>query len=243
MRAQVMEISFDMISMEEAVACAMTHMNSGERCRVVTPNAEFGLLARKDKPFRDVLNASQLVLPDGVGVIYASRIVGKPVRGRVAGCDFAQALCAAMAKENKSLFLLGAKPGVAQTAGENLMRQFPGLRIAGVKDGYFKDDGEAVDAMNAGGADAAFVCLGAPKQELFMQSHDAEIKTPVLVGLGGTLDVLAGNVRRAPRFFQKAGLEWLYRLLREPKRIGRMAKLPLYLWYALLWRIGGRKNA
>lgn len=243
MRAQVMELGFDTLTMEETVAYAMEHIRARARCRVVTPNAEFGLMARRDKLFRDVLNGSQLVLPDGIGVIYASRIVGSRVPHRVAGADFAQTLCGAMAKEGMRLFLLGAKPGVAEAAAENLKNAYPGLLIAGTKDGYFRDDREAVAAVAESGADAAFICLGAPKQERFMAKYDAELTPPVLVGLGGTLDVLAGKVSRAPVFFQKAGLEWFYRLVKEPKRVGRMARLPLYLWYALLWRMGGRKDA
>ena len=239
MRKQVMELSFDDVTMDGAVAAAMTALRAGDRCRVVTPNAEFGLLARTDGRFRAVLNESQLVLPDGVGVLYAARILGAPIAQRVGGCDFAQALCAAMAAEGRRLFLLGAKPGVAEAAGERLRQTYPGLVVAGTRDGYFKEDAEAVAAIRAAAPDAVFVCLGAPKQEFFMADHGGEIDAPVLVGLGGTLDVLAGTVKRAPAFFQKAGLEWFYRLCKEPRRIGRMARLPLYLWYAFCWKLKG----
>lgn len=241
MKKQVMTIAFDNITMEEAVGTAMGYIAARSRCRVVTPNAEFALEAKKNPRFLKILNTSQLVLADGISVVLASKIIGDPMQGRVTGVGFAQALAAAMAKEGKSLYLLGAKPGVAEQAAEKLLETYPGLKIAGTHDGYFKEEGPVVDAINAAKPDALLVCLGAPKQEYFMEEHDAELEVPVMAGLGGTMDVLAGNVQRAPEFFQKYGLEWLYRLCKEPKRWKRMIKLPLYLWDAVIWKVKGGK--
>lgn len=240
-KKQVMTITFDNITMEEAVGAAMGHIAARSRCRVVTPNAEFALEAKKNPRFLNILNTSQLVLADGISVVLASKIIGDPMQGRVTGVGFAQALAAAMAKEGKSLYLLGAKPGVAEQAAEKLLQTYPGLKIAGTHDGYFKDEGPVVNAINEAKPDALLVCLGAPKQEYFMENHDAELEVPVMAGLGGSMDVLAGNVQRAPEFFQKYGLEWLYRLCKEPQRWKRMIKLPLYLWDAMVWRIKGGK--
>ncbi len=240
-KKQVMTIAFDNITMEEAVAGAMEHISAGTRCRVVTPNAEFALAAKKDARFLRILNESQLVLADGISVILASRLIGDPMQGRVTGVGFAQALAEAMAKENKRLFLLGAKPGVAEQAAEKLMRSYPGLVIAGTHDGYFQEEGPVVEKINHAYPDALLVCLGAPKQEYFMEAWDKQLQVPVMAGLGGSMDVLAGNVARAPEFFQKCGLEWLYRLYKEPSRWRRMVKLPLYLWDAVVWRIKGGK--
>lgn len=241
MKKQVMTIAFDNITMEEAVGTAMGYIAARSRCRVVTPNAEFALEAKKNPRFLKILNTSQLVLADGISVVLASKIIGDPMQGRVTGVGFAQALAAAMAKEGKSLYLLGAKPGVAEQAAEKLLETYPGLKIAGTHDGYFKEEGPVVDAINAAKPDALLVCLGAPKQEYFMEEHDAELEVPVMAGLGGSMDVLAGNVQRAPEFFQKYGLEWLYRLCKEPKRWKRMIKLPLYLWDAVIWKVKGGK--
>lgn len=236
-----MTIAFDNLTMEEAVGTAMGHIAARSRCRVVTPNAEFALEAKKNPRFLHILNTSQLVLADGISVVLASRILGDPMQGRVTGVGFAQALAQALAKEGGSLYLLGAKPGVAEKAAEKLLQTYPGLKIAGTHDGYFKEDGPVVAAINAAKPDALLVCLGAPKQEYFMEDHDADLEVPVMAGLGGSMDVLAGNVKRAPEFFQKFGLEWLYRLVKEPQRWRRMIKLPLYLWDALVWRIKGGK--
>ena len=241
MKKQVMTITFDNITMEEAVGTAMGHIAARSRCRVVTPNAEFALEAKKNPRFLNILNTSQLVLADGISVVLASKIIGDPMVGRVTGVGFAQALAAAMAQEGKSLFLLGAKPGVAEKAAQKLKETYPGLKIAGTHDGYFKEEGTVVEAINAAQPDALLVCLGAPKQEYFMETHDAALEVPVMAGLGGSMDVLAGNVQRAPEFFQKYGLEWLYRLVKEPQRWRRMIKLPLYLLDAVAWRIKGGK--
>ena len=241
MKKQVMTIAFDNITMEEAVGTAMGHIAARSRCRVVTPNAEFALEAKKNPRFLNILNTSQLVLADGISVVLASKIIGDPMQGRVTGVGVAQALAAAMAKEGKSLYLLGAKPGVAEQAAEKLVQTYPGLKIAGTHDGYFKEEGPVVEAINGAKPDALLVCLGAPKQEYFMENHDAELEVPVMAGLGGSMDVLAGNVQRAPEFFQKYGLEWLYRLYKEPQRWKRMIKLPLYLWDAVIWKIKGGK--
>ncbi len=238
-RKQIMTIGFDDVTLQEAVAFAMEKINTRERCRVVTPNAEFAMEAKKNPRFLRILNDSQLVLADGISVVYASRIIGNPLSGRVTGVSFAQALCEALAKQGGRLYLLGAKPGVAEQAGEKLKEAYPGLVIAGTHDGYFQDARPVVEGINAARPDAMLVCLGAPKQEYFMEEQDGALEVPVMAGLGGSMDVLAGNVRRAPAFFQKAGLEWFYRLIKEPWRFRRMAKLPLYLWDAVVWKRKG----
>lgn len=244
MKKQIMTICFDDVTMDQAVETALDHIRARTRCRVVTPNAEFALEAKKNPRFLNILNRSQLVLADGISVVYASRIVGTPMSGRVTGVGFAQALAKGMAGEGMRLFLLGAKPGVAEEAGRRLAAQYPGLVIAGTHDGYFQDEGPVVTAINAAKPDALLVCLGAPKQEYFMEDHGADLEVPVMAGLGGSMDVLAGNVTRAPDFYQKHGLEWLYRLCKEPKRWKRMIRLPVYLWDAFVWKLskGGQKQ-
>ena len=151
------------------------------------------------------------------------------MQGRVPGIDFATGLVARMAETGLRLYLLGAKPGVAEQAAENLKQTHPNLIVCGTHDGYFQDAAPVVEAVKAAQADVVFVCLGAPKQERWMAEYGPATGAHLLVGLGGVLDVYAGNVKRAPAVWQKLGLEWCYRLLHQPSRIGRMAKLPLFL--------------
>ncbi len=242
LRKQVMEICFDGITMDTAISRAMEYINSQKPCRVVTPNAEFGLMAKKDKDFCALIIASDIVLPDGIGVIYASKIVGNNIAQRVPGVEFAERLCHALENTGKGIYLLGAKPGVAEKAGQKLCEKYPALIISGTHDGYFTDEDAVAQHIAASGASAVFVCLGAPKQEYFIDKYMHKLPPMLMAGLGGSMDVLAGNVKRAPVIFQKLGLEWFYRLCKEPKRIGRMAKLPLYLWYAFVCRLKGGKG-
>ena len=240
MRTDILGVGFDDLTLDEAAAAGAALVEADGFHYAVTPNPEFLLTAKGDDAFRRALLGADLVLADGIGVVYSAKILGRPLKGRVPGIEFAQRLIAWMAAHGKRLFLLGAKPGVAELAAANLKDKYPGLIVCGTHDGYFQDDGPVVEAIRAAGADVVFVCLGAPKQELWMVKNGPASGAHLMVGLGGSLDVFAGVVERAPEAFQKLGLEWLHRLLREPKRIGRMAKLPLVLLDAVGQRLGGK---
>jgi len=240
LRTDVLGVSFDDLTMDQAVDRAVDMIQAGGFHYAVTPNPEFVQRAEKEEGFRLALNGADLVLPDGIGIYYAAKILGTPLQGRVPGCDFALSLCEWMAKHQKKLFLLGAKPGVAQQAAENLEKDHPGLQICGTHDGYFTDDIPVMEQIRESGADVVFVCLGAPKQEYWMVQNGPDTGATLMIGLGGSLDVFAGTVKRAPKGWQKLGVEWLYRLLKQPSRIGRMAKLPLFLVSA--WKAKGKKG-
>ena len=240
MRTDILGVGFDNLTLEEAAQAAADLIEGGGFHYAVTPNPEFLRLAKKDGEFRAVLNGAGLVLPDGVGVTYAAKLLGRPLKGKVPGIDFAARLMAWMAGEGKRLFLLGAKPGVAEQAALNLLAAYPGLIICGTHDGYFQDSTPVVEEIRASCADVVFVCLGAPKQEFWMAQYGPLTGAKLMVGLGGSLDVFAGVVERAPEGWQRLGLEWLYRLIKEPRRIGRMAKLPLVLVDAAGARIRGK---
>lgn len=229
MRINVLGVGFDNLTMAEAVEKGMELLHSEGTHYVVTPNPEIVEVCREDPEAMKVVNAADLVLPDGIGVIKGAAMLGTPLKEKTPGIEFAEKLVANMAKEGQSLYLLGAKPGVAELAAKNLCEKYPGLKIAGTHDGYFKEDGPIVEAIRESGADAVFVCLGAPKQEFWMAQNGTATGAHLLCGLGGSLDVFAGTVERAPKFFCDHGLEWFYRLCKEPRRIGRMMKLPLFL--------------
>ena len=240
MRVDVLGIGFDDLTMEEAVERGMELLHSPGAHYVVTPNPEIVEVCREDLAARQAVNAADLVLADGIGVVKGAQMMGTPLKGRVPGIEFAAGLMERMASEGLSLYLLGAKPGVAELAAGNLKNEHPGLMVCGVHDGYFKEDGPVVEEIRAAGADVVFVCLGFPRQEYWMAQHGPATGAGLLVGLGGSLDVFAGQVKRAPEGFQKLGLEWLYRLLTQPSRIGRMAKLPLFLVSAVGAKIKGK---
>ena len=229
MKTNVLGIQFDNLTREEARQAGRELLRGSDFHYVVTPNPEFLLAAEKDLEFQKILNRADLVLPDGIGVVYSAKILGTPLKERVAGFDFACDMLEELNELGGRLYLLGAKPGVADMAAERLQKQYPGLKVAGTHDGYFKEDAPVVEAIRESGADCVFVCLGAPKQELWMARNGPATGAHLLCGLGGSLDVFAGTVERAPKFWSDHGLEWFYRLCKEPKRIGRMMKLPLFL--------------
>ena len=229
MRVDVLGVGFDNLTMMEAVEQGMALLNSPGAHYVATPNPEIVELCRENPAARQAVNGADLVLADGIGVIKGAAMLGTPLRDRVPGIEFATGLMARMAKDHRSLYLLGAKPGVAEAAAKNLKERYFGLKIAGTHDRYFQDDIPVVNAIRASGADVVFVCLGAPKQELWMAKYGAETGAHLLCGLGGSLNVFAGVAERAPKFWRDHGLEWFYRLCKEPSRLGRMMKLPLFL--------------
>lgn len=240
MRTDILGVSFDNVTMEEALDRAEELIAAGGPHLVVTPNAEIVQQANQDEEFSALIAGADLVIPDGVGVIYASKILGRPLKGRVPGVDFAAGLMERMAAKGQKLFLLGAKPGVAEEAAARLAAEHPGLIVCGTHDGYFKEDGPVADAVKQSGADVVFVCLGAPKQEKWIVKNGEATGASLLIGLGGSLDVFAGKVERAPEAWQKVGMEWLYRTIKEPTRLKRVAKLPLFLCSAVGARIKGK---
>ncbi len=241
LRIDVLGVEFDNLTLAEAVDRAQALAGGEGFHYVVTPNPEIVMTAQKDPAFQKVLSGADLVLPDGIGVIKAAAILGRPLKERVPGIDVAVALMGRMAGSGTRLFLLGAKPGVAEVAAEKLRAAYPGLQICGTHDGYFQDDAPVVEAIRAARAEVVFVCLGAPKQEFWMARNGPETGAKLMLGLGGVLDVFAGAVERAPERWQRMGLEWLYRLIREPSRIGRMARLPLFLVQAYRAKWGGKE--
>ncbi len=202
---------------------------------VVTLGTEMIVRAQRDARFRDALDASALSLCDTIGVQLAARLQGVRIPERVTGVDLIEPLCAAFACEGIAVYLLGAKGETAQRAGEMLALRHPGLRVAGARDGYFlpQDAPSVAAAIADSGARVCFVGLGSPRQELWITEHLKETGCAVGIGVGGSFDVLAGNVARAPQRWRRLNAEWLYRLVREPQRWRRQLALPYFMWLAL----------
>ena len=237
MKTDIMGIAFDNVTMQEALQKAREMLSGGKTCYAVTPNAEIAYEALKDEGLRALLNEADLVLPDGAGVVLASKILKTPLKQKVAGVDFADGLLGVLAETGRSVYLLGSKPGIAEKAAEKMLQKHPGLTICGMHDGYFKDEAPIIEAVNEADPDVLFVCLGAPKQELFMAKYGEATGCHLLMGLGGSMDIFAGVAQRAPEFYCKHNLAWVYRLVKNPSRIGRMMKLPLFLVH-----VAGAKN-
>ncbi len=228
-RINVLGVDFDNVTMGEAVDAAWALLEARKGAYIVTPNPEIVMSCRKDPAVAAAVAGAALSIPDGIGIIYGAKILKTPLKEKVPGCDFTLLLLEKMAAAGKSVYILGGKPGVAEKAAENLREKLPGLRFAGTHDGYFKDDAPVVEAINAAEPDLLLVCLGAPKQELWMRKNAETLRVGLMIGAGGSVDIYAGTAQRAPEAWCNAGLEWLYRLLKEPKRLGRQMELPKFM--------------
>ena len=232
MKINILGVAFDALTLGEAEERADALLRSGAGGYIVTANPEIVLRCREDAAYAAAVNGAELVLADGVGDLCAARILGTPLPGRVAGADLVPRLLARLAERGGSVFLYGARPGVAERAGESLQSACPGLRIAGTENGYISDETALLEALEREKPDLLLLGLGAPRQELWMAENRQ--RTPaVMIGVGGLLDVFAGDIPRAPEAWQRLGLEWLYRLLREPRRFKRVIRLPKILLLAL----------
>lgn len=232
-----------MITMKETVlgipVCSLTYeqlterifqdMEKNKKTWIVAINPEKIMKAQEDDTLRDLLQRATYPIPDGIGVVIASILKGGRIRQRVTGIDLMLRLCEAAAKNEKKVFLYGAKPGVVEEAKKNLERKYPGLNIVGVMNGYEKNEQAVIEAINSSNADILFVALGSPAQEKWIVQHMNVLVPKVYQGVGGSFDVASGNLKRAPLFMQKLGLEWLYRLIKEPWRWRRQLILPKFL--------------
>lgn len=219
------------VTMAEAVEDVYPFLSERKNRIVVTPNAEILQAYATDPKVHETLLQADYVIPDGIGVVLASRKLGTPLKEKVAGVELAAHLIARCERDGKRVYFLGAKPGVAELAKANFLKKHPKLIVAGLRDGYFQpeDEPQIIEEINSLDVDMLFVCLGAPRQEIWMVEHRHLLKVGVMLGLGGSLDVFAGTVKRAPRWMIRLGLEWLYRICKEPWRLKRVMELPFFL--------------
>lgn len=229
-RLQIGQLYLDRVASPDLLERVSRAVEERTPCHIVTVNLQFIRIAAREPDFAQVVNGAHLVVADGKPLVWLSRLMGSAIPERITGHDLLQSCASLASQRGYSIFFLGPSPEVADKAADVLCAQHPGLKIAGVYQGRFDRDGCGVSAADELGAltaiqrcrpDFLFVALGCPKQEFWIHRHRQDIETPVCVGIGGALDVLAGKLKRAPEWMQSAGLEWTYRLIQEPNRLWR----------------------
>ncbi len=238
-KVDILGVPIDNVTMDEALEKIGAFASSDAVHMVFTPNPEIVMLARENARLFSILKKASLVVPDGIGVVIASRMQkGTPLKERVAGYDLVQNTMKEAAAKGYKYYFFGSKPGIADEAAKRMRETYPGIQITGTRDGYFKEEDipDIIEDINRSEANIVLVALGAPKQEIWIDSYKHLLKhARVMIGVGGSLDGMAGVVKRAPVAFQKVGLEWFYRLIKQPTRITRMAVLPKFLVQTLFY--------
>lgn len=226
-RTEVLGVPLDCLSMGGTVDCIRQYLSGEDFHLVVTLGAEMVMRAQEDREFFQAVQDASLVVPDSIGTVWAARRAGAELRERVPGVELIQVMAQQLGPAMR-VFLLGSGPGVAELAAEQLLRIGPGIQIAGTRDGYFQDDAEVVQQIHESGANVLLAALGFPRQELWLRRFGRECGVKVGIGVGGSFDVLSGRVQRAPQWMCRLGLEWFYRLVRQPSRWQRMLVLPRF---------------
>lgn len=235
-KISVLGIEVASLTMEEAVDRCENYIVQGGPHLVATANAEMIMMAQQDKELASILTSADLVVPDGAGVVWAARRQGCSMPERVAGFDLTQRLLALSAEKGYKVYLFGGAPGIADQARITAEKKYPGLKIIGVRDGYFMETEDKIiaDEIHHAQPDILLAALGVPKQEKWLAKYKNILNVPLAMGVGGTFDVMAGTVTRAPLWMQRANLEWFYRLLSQPSRALRMLALPRFALRVLL---------
>lgn len=216
-------------NMQETITAVNEIIELKEPSFVVAINPEKLMKANVDENLKQLLNSATLQIPDGIGVVLASKLNGGKIKSRVTGIDLMNNICELANNKNYRIFMLGGKPGVAIKAAEILKEKHKNINIVGIIDGYFENENDVVEKIIATRADILFVALGSPRQEYFITKNLERLKVPLCMGVGGSYDVICGNIKRAPKWMCNTGLEWLYRLIKEPWRCKRMLSLPIFL--------------
>ncbi|HXX38018.1 MAG TPA: WecB/TagA/CpsF family glycosyltransferase [bacterium] len=230
-RTDVLGVGFDPVDLDGAVTRVVSLASQTEPHLIVTANVEMVMLARREADVREILCHASLVVADGVGVVWGSRQLGRPLPARVPGIDLAARLCEEAVRRQWRVYLLGGRPGIAAGAAARLGEWYPGVQLVGTRDGYFAEDEEhqVLRAIRDAAPTLLLAGLGAPRQERWLWRYLDELRVPIAMGIGGALDVWTGRARRAPRVWQTLGLEWCYRLVREPRRFGRQLAIPHFM--------------
>lgn len=230
MKEEILGVQVNTENYDELIPMVFRNIEDKKKSLVVAINPEKLMKAKEDPELKALLNRAEFQIPDGIGVIIASKLIKGNITSRVTGVDMMDLIVREAARTQKSIFLYGAKPGVADKAAQQLVATYPDLIVAGTQDGYEQDTSKVIDTINTAQPDILFVAMGSPKQEQWIEQHRDNLYPILYQGVGGSFDVLAGNVKRAPTAFQRMGAEWLYRLLKEPSRLKRQMNLPKFLF-------------
>ena len=229
---KILDVPVHPLTMQEAVSVLEESIANGEQAFVVTANAEIIMMCQQDAEYKQIVSKdAQLVLADGAGAVWAGRHLGYKVPERVAGFDLYCNLLKEAAVKGYKAYFFGGSPGIAEAAKAKSEELYPGVQVVGCRNGYFKEEESQaiIDEINASGADMLFAALGAPKQEKWLVRYRDQLNPKVLMGIGGSFDVFAGKMERAPKWMQDASLEWLFRLYKQPSRFMRMMALPKFV--------------
>ncbi len=229
MKEEILGVQVNTENYDELIPKVFQNIDDKKKSLVVAINPEKLMKAKDDPELKALLNRAEFQIPDGIGVIIASKLQKGNITSRVTGVDMMDRVVREAARTQKSIFLYGAKPGIADKAAAKLIETYPDLIVAGTQDGYEKDNSKVIASINKAQPDILFVAMGSPKQEQWIEQYRDELHPILYQGVGGSFDVLAGNVKRAPAIFQRFGVEWLYRLLKEPSRLKRQMNLPKFL--------------
>ena len=240
-KVSIIGVPIDRLTLQQAVETIRRAWSEGRFLHVVTANAEMLYRCRQDRDLKEVIKAAELVTADGAGVVLASRILKCAVPQRVAGFDLMLACLKEAARISCPLYFLGSRQSVLEQAAAKAREEYPGINIVGCHHGYFQEEEEEAILEEICRLQPALllVAMGVPKQEKWIARYRKRLPPCVVIGVGGSFDVLAGKTRRAPLWMQRAGLEWFYRLLKEPSRLGRTAVLPLFLLSVLRQAVQG----
>lgn len=247
MRVNIAGVEIDSYGFNEILDQIVSHVFLGKEPEyVVTPNAQHILLLQKDAEFRKIYQSALLSVPDGVPLLWAAKFLGTPLNGRVNGTDLFERLCAVASTKGLKIFLLGGRPGAAEQASAILQERYPGLKIIGTYCPPYGFESDSLElsqintAIKTAAPDILFVGLGAPKQEKWIYANYKQLNVPISIGIGVSFELVAGMVTRAPIWMQNRGLEWLFRLIVEPKRLWQRYILgnPLFMWLVIKQKLG-----
>ena len=241
-KEKILGIDVCITTYEELRNAIKQDIQEKKKSYIVTINPEKVIKAKKDESLKDILNNAKYQIPDGIGIIYASKIKKGKIKSRITGIDTMEMICDLSNKERFRIFMYGAEADVLEKAKIKLEEKYQNINICGYINGYEKNEKSVINKINNSKPDILFVALGSPKQEKFISQNFDNINCKILLGVGGSFDVISGKKKRAPKWVQKKGLEWLYRLIKEPKRFFRQTKIISFIFEVMLQKNNKKNN-